>query len=351
MKLSKFREFFQSAFNPQTSTPIQAWSMSENDKLHVIAVYFNHHGFENPRKNFDNFVAHMEGMPNVVLHVVELVVRNMPFEVTNADNPHHTQVTTEVELFHKENLINMGVANLTKLYPEWKYVAWVDADIKFMNPSIIQDTIRACNRYSVVQMWAEVLDLDPTLKPLRFPHWKDGKAGEDVVVSSFGYCHVNGVSEQYKYTAAGTTWHPGYAWAMRRDIWDALGGLLDISILGAGDHQMAWAFVGKPNQGLHGEATDSFKDDCLAYLNNASSVVAGNLGYVDGMILHYWHGRKGDRKYVERWDILVGNKFDPKTDLVRRSDGLLQLTGNKPKLRSDIQTYFRQRNEDANTLK
>jgi hypothetical protein len=137
-------------------------------------------------------------------------------------------VTTEVELFHKENLINMGVANLTKLYPEWKYVAWVDADIKFMNPSIIQDTIRACNRYSVVQMWAEVLDLDPTLKPLRFPHWKDGKAGEDVVVSSFGYCHVNGVSEQYKYTAAGTTWHPGYAWAMRRDIWDALGGLLDI---------------------------------------------------------------------------------------------------------------------------
>lgn len=374
MKLNAITKFIRSKF-PKRSVadrvvgvePSKPWPRAESDgnvpplrnpgpyqsdnELHVIAVYFNHHGFENPRKNFRQFVRHMSGLDNVVLHIVELVVRDMPFEVTDEHNERHTRLRTDHELFHKENLVNIGVAHLTKLYPDWKYVAWVDADVKFMNPNIVADTIRACNRYNVVQMWGEAIDLGPSLKPLRFPKNRGTQYHEDILVSSFGYCFVNMVLEQYKYTSGATTWHPGYAWAMRREIWDKIGGLLDISILGAGDHHMAWAFVGKPMQGIHGAATQSYKDECFRYLKNASAVVAHNLGYVDGLILHYWHGRKSDRKYVERWEILVGNKFDPKIDLVRREDGLLQLTPRSSKLRDDIRKYFLQRNEDANTIK
>lgn len=319
--------------------------------LHVIAVYFNHQGFENPKKNFDHFVNHMNSLSGVVLHVVELVIRGLPFEVTDSNNPNHVQLRTEHELFHKENLVNIGVANLNRMYPDWQYMAWVDADLKFMNPNVVQETIRQCNRYNMVQMWAEAIDLDPKLKPIRFKKHVKDTAYDETVVQSFAYCYNNLEVENYKYTASGTTWHPGYAWAMRREIWDRLGGLLDISILGAGDHHMAWAFVGKPMQGIHGLATQSYKDECFAYLKNASAVVGRNLGYVDGLILHYWHGRKGDRKYVERWDVLVKNKYDPKMDLIRDENGLLQLTDRSRKLKEDIRRYFLQRNEDANTLK
>ena len=36
-----------------------------------------------------------------------------------------------------------------------------------------------------------------------------------------------------------------------------------------------------------------------------------NVGYVDGLVLHHWHGHKADRKYGNRWRIYVDNKFDP----------------------------------------
>ena len=58
----------------------------------------------------------------VTLHVVELVLGQAPFEVTNARNPLHVQLRTDTEFFQKENLINIGVANLTKRFPDWRYL-------------------------------------------------------------------------------------------------------------------------------------------------------------------------------------------------------------------------------------
>lgn len=319
--------------------------------LHVVAVYFNHQRFQNPKKNFMLFKAYMERQPNVVFHIVELALRDMPFEVTEVGNPHHVRLKTEHELFHKENLVNIGVRkSVNALYPDWKFMAWVDADVKFTNNNFVADTIRQCNRFEIVQMWADAIDLGPDHKPLRFKVKKAPNVwADETVVTSFAYCYRNMSLEYHKYAGA-TAWHPGYAWAMRREVWDKLDGLLDISILGAGDHHMAWAFVGKPYQGIHGAASQAYKDECWKWLANARDVVKGSVGYTDGMLMHFWHGRKGDRKYVERWDILVRNKYNPKTDLTRTPDGLLQLTDRSPQLRRDIQRYFEQRNEDANTL-
>lgn len=47
---------------------------------------------------------------------------------------------------------------------------------------------------------------------------------------------------------------------------------------------------------------------------------------------------------------MVNNKFDPATDLIRNTWGVLELAGNKPQLQRDIDSYFRQRDEDSNTL-
>ena len=42
--------------------------------------------------------------------------------------------------------------------------------------------------------------------------------------------------------------------------------------------------------------------------------------------------------------------FDPDTDLKRNTFGVLELAGNKPELARELNLYFRQRDEDANTL-
>jgi hypothetical protein len=72
-----------------------------------------------------------------------------------------------------------------------------------------------------------------------------------------------------------------------------------------------------------------------------------NIGYVDNHAIHYFHGSKLARAYGSRWRILLDNQYDPRTDVSRDWQGVLQLTGNKPRLRDQIRAYFRDRNEDS----
>jgi hypothetical protein len=308
-------------------------------------VYFNHNRFDNLRENFMRFRAEMEARSDVVLHIGELQLPGMPFEVTDPGNPYHVQLTSDSEFFHKENLVNVVVQNsVTPNFPDWDTMAWIDADVSFLNQDWVSDTFHQLARYPVVQMWSTALDLGPDGEPLRF---KAAPGESDTAVMSFARCVRERKVESYQYTTA-TTWHPGYAWAMTRTLWDQLGGLLDISILGAGDHHMAWAFAGKAQQGVHGGMPKDYTETCLKWLYNAKHTVNGNLGYVPGTIMHHWHGAKSSRMYVERWDYLVRNAFEPNKDLIRRPDGLLEFAGNKPQLRDDCREYLWRRNDDCN---
>jgi hypothetical protein len=70
------------------------------------------------------------------------------------------------------------------------------------------------------------------------------------------------------------------------------------------------------------------------------------LGYVKGTILHHWHGRLEDRKYVERWQILTKNKYDPTTFIKKNAEGLIELTPEGCVLLPPLCSYFSGRNED-----
>jgi len=88
----------------------------------------------------------------------------------------------------------------------------------------------------------------------------------------------------------------------------------------------------------------------IARVGELIDAVEGDVGLVPGLALHHWHGAKADRRYGSRWRVLTRNQFDPDTDLRHDGQGLIQLAGNKPRLRDELRTYFAARNEDANTL-
>jgi hypothetical protein len=79
--------------------------------------------------------------------------------------------------------------------------------------------------------------------------------------------------------------------------------------------------------------------------------VQTNIGYVDGLLLHEWHGPKAARQYKSRWRILTDHAFDPYTDLKADWQGLWQWEDlSQPRmqgLRDDVRRYFSSRNEDA----
>jgi hypothetical protein len=65
------------------------------------------------------------------------------------------------------------------------------------------------------------------------------------------------------------------------------------------------------------------------------------------VINHYFHGSKANRKYNERWQILLKYNFDPKIHITTNQLGLLIPTNDCPtEMLDEIMEYFRERNED-----
>ena len=78
-----------------------------------------------------------------------------------------------------------------------------------------------------------------------------------------------------------------------------------------------------------------------------AALLRANIGFVDGHVIHHWHGPMRNRGYAWRASILTENAFDPLSDLKYDWQGVLQLTKNKPRLRDEIRAYFKQRSEDS----
>jgi hypothetical protein len=269
-----------------------------------------------------------------VLYTVEAAYGDRDFAVTDAANPKHVRLRTNHEVWHKENLINIGVSRLPA---DWKYVAWIDADVQFARPDIVAETIHQLQHFSVVQMFAHATDLGPKHEPLRS---FDGFVAE--WIKQNGTVPAN--MEQY------TVWHPGYAWACRRDAWDQLGGLIDFGIVGSADRYMACALIGEVAQSLSTEIIQDcpvYTDWCLEWQARAETYIKHNIGFVDGLLLHYFHGAKKNRGYFNRSSILWKNQFDPAKDVKRDWQGLWQLTDRKIGLRDQLRAYFRARDEDS----
>jgi len=269
-----------------------------------------------------------------VLYTVEAAYGDRDFAVTDTTNLRHVRLRTNHEVWHKENLINIGVSRLPA---DWKYVAWVDADVQFARPDIVAETIHQLQHFSVVQMFAHATDLGPKHEPLRS---FDGFVAEWIKQNG----NVPANMEQY------TVWHPGYAWACRRDAWDHLGGLIDFGIVGSADRYMACALIGEMAQSLSTEIIHDcpvYTEWCLEWQARAETYIKHNIGFVDGLLLHYFHGAKKNRGYINRSAILWKNQFDPAKDIKRDWQGLWQLTDRKIGLRDQLRAYFRARDEDS----
>ena len=320
-----------------------------NDHLkkdfYVIAVMTNPERFKTRPRLFREFVERMK-REKVNLIIAEAAFGDRDFEVTDASDPTHIQLRTNSEIWHKENLINIAMSRLPSTF---KYVAWIDADIAFLNPNWVSDTIAELHHHEVVQLFSDAID--------------GGPRGEVMTVfKSFCFCYkthlppLGAVKLDGSGTGSylpdgskaspGTYWHPGYAWAATKNAINILGGLIEFAILGSADHHMACCLIGDAKRSLPASIHKNYVDMVNAYQERALRLHK-SIGYVPGTIYHYWHGKKVDRKYNDRWKILQITKFDPVVHLHRDYQGLLVLHPSHQELRDKIREYFCGRNEDS----
>lgn len=293
----------------------------------------------------------------VNLITVEQAFGHREFLVTERKNPHHVQVRTVEELWHKENMINIGLRRMMDLDPEAREMAWVDADCAPMRTPVdwFEETWHQLQHHEIVQMWEQMIDLDIAFNPIAtrpsfmYHYLKYGEPHplEKIKLGGEAYCHPTKGRRLFG--------APGLAWAANVDALHKIssggGPLLDVCILGAGDSYMAHGLLGTISQTYRPEdVSPAYAKKLLLWQERCERWIKRDVGVVGGTVYHYYHGDKIHRKYGTRGAILAHNHFDPDTDLKYDSYGLLQLETWEPRqirLRDEIRAYFRGRNEDS----
>jgi hypothetical protein len=293
------------------------------EKLNVIVVISNPCLYKRRYELLKNFIERMNKNKYIIIYIVELIYNNQKFAVTDKNNPNHLQLTSKTPLWHKENMINLGVKYL--LPKDYKAFAWIDADIEFENKSWAIDTLKILNgTKDVVQLFSHAILLD-----------KDESI--NLIYSSAAYNFIKFKKctvENYIY------WNPGFAWAITKEGYDKIGGLYDKAIIGGGDSIMMRGFINIESKNFINynlENISNYEKKCKEL----------KFGYIQGIIKHYYHGTKENRKYRDRYKILYKYNYNSDIHLKYNDIGLLIPTDKFPEdLRKDILNYFKERKED-----
>jgi hypothetical protein len=292
-------------------------------RLAVITSYFNVCGYQSTLRNYLRFAEALEEQ-GVPLFTAELAFGATPF--TLPQSPHLHRFRSPHVLWHKERLLNL----LLKRVPqEFDRIAWVDADILFQDPDWPEATIRALDSVAIVQLFDEVMLLDP-----------DGTVAKTAVglVHAFRDRH----HAEFDFSRA----HPGFAWAARRDLLEAHG-LFDASICGGGDSLMACAMFGSWQYPMLGYYPPALRRRFVEWGQPFWREVQGRVGVVSGRVHHLWHGERTHRKYVERLGWLRDARFDPALHLQEDDQGLWAWRAGVGVLREQLGCYFFDRREDG----
>jgi hypothetical protein len=219
--------------------------------------------------------------------------------------------------------------------------------VKFTRPDWAQETLQLLQHYDVVQMFSHAQDVGPDYEPLGttpgfFYKWVvDRPSPHDAAFGTpkraYGYYSVS----------SGQFWHPGFAWAAKRSALESVGMLIDWAILGSGDWHMASALVGQVERSLCAGYSPAYIRRCRDWQERAEKYIRRNVGYVPGLVNHFFHGTKRNRAYDQRWKLLALAGYDPQVDLKRDWQGLFQLADRSTTLRDGIRQYGRMRNEDT----
>ena len=240
-------------------------------------------------------------------------------------------------MWQKERLLNLA---LPLLPPEARYVAWVDADVLFVDDSWIHSTIEKLKSGSgrLVQLFSAVHYLDEVQsETARAEVQRAYHDGETLDLTS--YQSGQSVSSSYVADVRGRPdatdredLRMGLAWAAPRDL-IATVRFPEFCVVGGGDKIMIYAALQShfPHmRGAYFRSSPGQRRETLAYQRRLRDAIGGEdrVDYVDQNVLHLFHGQRKDRYYVAREKVLMDIHFHSKRHL-RKEEQEFELIRNK----------------------
>ena len=308
-----------------------------------MTVYFNFLGVRRKLENYHRFreESKRQGLP---LLVVELAIGDRPFELEegDADVIVRRRGSRKNLLWQKERLLNLGLEQLPE---ECTKVAWLDADVLFPNDGWVARCESLLDDHDVIQLYSEAVKLprrglrrfDPEAAP-EGP--ADGQKCYGIVASlEQGLYDGQGSAGPGGYLA-----HPGFAWAARRDVLRHIG-FFDRNLTGSSDSVMARIVLGFPLAPLRRRRLVDGHAAAWAWKVRRH---VKSVSFLDGTLLHLWHGSYKHRQYVMRGAALMRRRsFDFSKDVRLGADGLWEWVDPDNGWVDDMRSFFRKRNEDG----
>jgi hypothetical protein len=290
----------------------------------VLLAFYNPAGFKRILRNMLYIIQSLKEK-EIPYFLVECVFNGAAPQIPDATMILHSNSY----MFYKEQLIN----KLETVIPEqYTKLVCIDGDILFDTPDWIDQISVKLDTDDIIQPFSQACWLTPDNTKIRS---KKPSYALGLVQKRLGpkrSIHM---------------FHPGFAWAFKRDIFRKIGGFFSHAIVGNGDMLFVFNF-------FKDEVPPYWVDEVLrtrfildswpAYNANFRSVKP-KVGYLDNKALHLFHGVRQNRQYTTRYKSiahLLTGSWDEEVTV--NKDGLFEFKN--PKVSEGVLEYFKRRNED-----
>ena len=301
--------------------------MIKEKDLGVVACFYNPCKYEQKYLNLYKFIDNiLPTVPNVL--IVELLYKDEQTCLPSYVNS--IQVYSDDVLWHKENLLNIGIKRL--LNEGYKNIAWLDADIVFHNRCWQEETVVCLKENKLCQLFSSVLTLynhlDSKLNYGCVQHWLDSGS----ILPSNG------------------SYHTGLGWAARSEVLSECN-LYQNSIVGGGD-SLLWLSSCPKRQNLYRMMLNhpisilninGYLIDFFNWAEQWNKIIDGSVSNIQGTVESLPHGSKKNRTYISRYEMLKRHEYIPSKNIYYKNN---VIHCSNPKLNTEIVKYFQSRNED-----
>ena len=234
-------------------------------------------------------------------------------------------------LWQKERLLNLA---LRALPPCVEAVAWLDCDVVFLREDWPDALLERLQDFEMVQPFRRFYYQN------RGQHLDDFPTSQDAALESIAFQFTHGRLPEDAYQMPGMfrklRYMSGAAWVARRELLEAHG-FYDTAVLGGGDKLMFSAAAGRYERiarWMSQPHQSHFSDWAKPFANS----VKGRISYIEGDVVHLFHGDVGARHYPERRVGFEKFQFDPQQDLAFTQDGAWRWQNDK----LGMQAYVRE---------
>lgn len=304
----------------------------KNKDLAVVCCFYNPCDYKSKLNNFISFYDSIKHQIDRV-EVIELVYNQRQTQPL-PEYVKSSKVYTDSILWHKENLLNIGIKKV--ISEGYENIAWIDADVLFENSFWVSDTIECLKRNNICQIFSiaeKIHSNHSTFHPSAVRYWKE-------------VGNILPGSQPY---------HTGHAWAAKASILSHMP-LYDKSITGGAD-SLIWlsCFASKYNFSEIISSHPIFRLKCkkyyldfLTWAQEWSELIDAKIDHVFCNIKSLHHGDTKNKQYISRYSILSDSDYCPTNDLYYNDYEVLE-SKNK-NICNKIEKYLYNRREDKESF-